>query len=390
MFTLLSYRALRSVFIACISMCFSISVGQASPLVVQDLAGRQITFEQLPERIILGDSRYLNALSVLLPNDPTANVIAMLSDLKNIDYGSYRAYQDKFPNINDIPIIGKTTAHSFSVETAITLKADLAIFSLDGHGPNARHGDIIAKLEKAGVQVIFIDFRRQPLENTPKSIRLLGQVLAQNHQAERFLDFYHKELVKVEAGLATLTDTQRVFIHSRVGVLSECCETMVSGMIADFVRHAGGDNIAASIVPGSAGIMSLEYLLTDQPDIYIATAVGSKGMPNESGETIEFPYVMLGAGTPKEDAQASLQSALEREKLQHLSAVQQGRAHAIWHGFYNSPLNVAAVQRIAKWLYPDIFADLDPEATLGRIFTDFQAIKLDGTYWVSIANSHYD
>lgn len=390
MFTLLSYRSLLTMLFASLSLCMSISLAQAKPFTVQDLAGREITFEQTPKRVILGDSRYLNALSVLLPQDPTANIAAMLSDLKYIDFGTYIAYRNKFPNIDSIPIIGKTTAHSFSVEKAIALGADLAIFSLDGHGPNARHGDIIAKLEKAGVRVVFIDFRKSPLANTPKSIRLLGQIFGKSSQADRFLDFYQQELDKVRTGLSAAKEKQRVFIHSRVGVLNECCETMVRGMMADFVDHAGGENIAKSIVPGSAGVMNLEYLLTNQPDVYIATAVGSKGMPNEAGEIVEHPYVMLGAGTPEADARISLRKALERENLQHLDAAEHGRAHAIWHGFYNSPLNVAAVQRIAKWLYPELFADLDPEATLARIFTEFQAIDQTGAYWVSITNDSHD
>jgi iron complex transport system substrate-binding protein len=99
---------------------------------------------------------------------------------------------------------------------------------------------------------------------------------------------------------------------------------------------------------------------------------------------------MLGAGTPEADARISLRKALQRENLQHLDAAEHGRANAIWHGFYNSPLNVAAVQRIAKWLYPKLFADLDPEATLARIFTEFQAIDQTGAYWVSVTNDSHD
>ena len=50
----------------------------------------------------------------------------------------------------------------------------------------------------------------------------------------------------------------------------------------------------------------------------------------------------------------------------------------------SSPLNVAAVQAIAKWLHPDLFADLDPEATLRTLYERFQAVPLSGVYWTGL------
>ncbi|WOD07050.1 hypothetical protein [Marinomonas sp. GJ51-6] len=101
-----------------------------------------MTFSKQPERIILGDSRYIHALSILNQNDPIKPVAAMLSKLQWVDYGSYMAYQKRFPSIADIPVIGRSSADSFSIESAIALNADLAIFSLDGHGskcPSFQH-----------------------------------------------------------------------------------------------------------------------------------------------------------------------------------------------------------------------------------------------------------
>lgn len=368
-----------------LSTLISTHATAAYPIQVTDIAGREVTLTKAPERVILGDSRYLNALSVIFPENPIQPVAAMLSNLKYIDFGTYNAYEAAFPKIRDIPIIGRTSVQSFSVESAITLGADLAIFSLDGHGPNARHSDIITTLEKAGVNVVFVDFRQDPLTNTLKSIHLLGEVFNRQERAQRFSDFYSHELNKVTQGLQALSNhpKQEVFIHSRVGVSSACCETMVRGMMASFVDAAGGHNIAKPIVPGAAGIINLEHLLTNQPDIYIATAVGSKGMPSEDN-TKELPYVMLGAGTPEDTALQSLKSALYRDNLQHLDAVKNGHAHAIWHGFYNSPLNIAAIQRIAKWLYPDTFTTLNPEKTLDRVFNEFQAIEQTGVYWITL------
>ncbi len=52
--------------------------------------------------------------------------------------------------------------------------------------------------------------------------------------------------------------------------------------------------------------------------------------------------------------------------------VKKGHAYAIWHLFYNSPFNVVAVQVMAKWLHPGLFADVDPRHTLQEIYRRFQ------------------
>lgn len=368
-----------------------ISFAAQTSFTVTDLAGREVTFTKQPERIILGDSRYLHALSILNQENPTQSIAAMLSKLEWVDYGSYVEYEKRFPNIADIPIIGRSSADSFSLESAIALNADLAIFSLDGHGPNARNANTIKVLEKAGIHVIFVDFRKEPLKNTPKSLKLLGKILGKEQEASQFLGFYQAELAKVTSKISQLSTEQknRVFIHGRVGVSSACCEAMARGMIADLVDAAGGDNIALSVVPGVSGMMNPEYLLEQQPDTYIATAVGSKGMPKEHPKD-ELPYVMLGAGVPNDFAEESLRQSLIRSNLTTLDAIKNKKVHALWHGFYNSPLNVVAVQVVAKWLYPDHFNKLNPSETLQKFFDEYQAIPLTGVYWTSLSKGAHE
>jgi iron complex transport system substrate-binding protein len=94
--------------------------------------------------------------------------------------------------------------------------------------------------------------------------------------------------------------------------------------------------------------------------------------------------VVLGADATPEAARASLARAVQRRGIAQLEAVRQGRAYAIWHHFYNSQFNVAAVQVFAKWLHPELFADLDPRATLQTLYTRFQPIPLEGVYWTAL------
>lgn len=345
---------------------------------VTDLAGRALTVPAKVERVLLGEGRFIPALAILERDAPLRRVVGMLGEFEKFDAAGYAQYRARFPAIDRVPRIGRTTADSFSVEQAIALKADLAIFGLEGHGPSPHDHATLARLEKAGVTVAFIDFRKDPIRNTPPSIALLGELLGRRAEAKAFVDFYQGELARVTERLAGL-QPPTVFIENRVGLSQECCATMSEGMMGRFVDLAGGSNIARGKIPGSHGILSLEYVLTRQPEVYIGTAIGAPGK-------VDGRHVQLGAGVDAPAARASLEAVLRRPGIRQLRAVRDGRAHAVWHHFYTSPFNVAAVQAIAKWLHPEHFADLDPERTLKTLYQRFQPVTLDGTYWVSLTD----
>ena len=69
-----------------------------------------------------------------------------------------------------------------------------------------------------------------------------------------------------------------------------------------------------------------------------------------------------------------------------LPAFRQGSVHALWLPVFAGPYNVLAVELIAKWVHPDLFADLAPQKTLDEI-NRFLAVPLQGTYWASLASS---
>ncbi|MBL1379086.1 ABC transporter substrate-binding protein [Zobellella iuensis] len=346
-----------------------------------DLAGRQVELPDQVTGIILGEGRYLPALAILEGDRLTARLAGIMPDFELADPAGYRQYAEAFPELEQVPRLGRGTADSFSIEQALGLGANLALFGLEGHGPTARDATLIGRLERAGVTVLFIDFRQDPLNHTLRSMELLGQALGREQQAREFTDFYRTELGRVKAGLARLGRDQApsVFLHSRVGLQDACCETMTNGMLGRFLTLLHGDNIAGERVPGVSGMYNLEYLLLEQPDIYIATAVGSTDtLDSHPG------IIALGAGVSAAQAEASLRHALAGSGLTQLDAVRQKRAYAIWHHFYNSPLNVVAVQAFARWLYPDTFAELDPRQTLATLYQRFQPIPLNGTYWIGL------
>lgn len=342
---------------------------------VTDLAGRTIALPVDSGRILLGEGRLLRALAIL-GKLPVERVVGMMSDFERLDPAGYAQYRAVFPGLDRVVRVGRTTGASFSVEQAIALAPQVAIFELGGHGPAATDHTLIEQLERAGITVVFVDFSREPLVNTTRSMAVLGAVLGHEEKAREFIDIYTAEMARIAERPAD-GRVSSAFIEARVGLSDECCPTMANGMMGRFVERAAGVNVASDLIPGSYGVLSIEYLLERQPEVYIGTAIGAM----ESAATHPM-RIVLGAGVDADTARASLRRALARPGIAELSAVKHGHAHALWHHFTHSPFNVVAVQVIAKWLYPARYANLDPEQTLRTLYERFQPVPLSGIYWI--------
>ena len=359
---------------------FAPSAKAGEKITVTDLAGRTVELNAPVKTMILGEGRFLPILAMLDRADPVGRIVGMMADFKKFDPAGYAQYLKAFPKLKDVPQIGHASAESFSLEKSISVKPDVAVFGLgSGHGPGARHKATLNRLKDAGVPVVVVDFRFEPVVNTPKSLALLGKIMGREKEAQAFNEFYARELKRVKDGLKGVEKKPSVFMEIHVGGREDCCATMSNGMMGRFIEIAGGTNIALGKVPGAYGLLNPEYLLVTQPDIYLGTAIGAAGA--------NYPKpgrIILGPSADEETARTTLLQATGRRAISGLTAIKKRRAFAIWHNFYNTPLNVAAIQALAKWFHPDRFRDLNPRKTLQTIFEKFQPVPLEGAYWVGL------
>ena len=296
---------------------------------VVDLAGRSVVIPHQVDRVILGEGKYLPVLAILDRTDPLKRVAGMMNEFQQYDPLEYDQYLARFPALATIPRLGATSPDSFSVERAIAVHPQVAIFGLAGDGPGPGQTALIQQLQAAGIAVVFVDFLRDPLMNTSRSMTLLGRILGREVEAKQFTDYYKAQLKIVSDRLAgTELDKPSVFLESGVNFSGSCCATMVNGMMGKFVDWAGGTNIAQGLVPGVSGTVSLEYLLSHQPDVYILTAIG-----NADTVALYPERVALGAEVTPQVARSSLARSLERPGIADLTAVKEGRAFAVWHNF---------------------------------------------------------
>lgn len=354
------------------------SVAMAEPVTLTDLAGRSVTIETPVERAILGEGRMLYGLTALLPDGAVDNVVGWRDDMKQFDPRTFEAYSALFPKLDQIAEVGRVNDGSFSVEQAIALDADVVLLPLDVYRA-AIDGNVLDQLEGAGIPAVFVDFRERPLDNTVPSTLLLGRVFGEEERAQEVVDFYLAAMNQVYGPLAGFKgERPRVFLERGAGYDDHCCNTWGSESFGLMVERAGGINVGSEFLPGATGTLNPEQVRVSDPDVVIYTAADwSKANPMFAG----IPH---GAGAEPALVQERLRGMTERPAYVGVKAVEEGRVHSLWHQFYNSPYNFAAFQAIAKWTHPELFADLDPDATFAAFHERFLPIPYDGGYFASL------
>jgi iron complex transport system substrate-binding protein len=350
---------------------------------VTDVANRQVSLEKSPERIVLGQSRTAFSTMFLNKEDPLDKIVAWAGDLEKNAPDAYKHLVEKFPKAEKMPTIGAMQKGDLSVEEVVKHKPDLMIISLDQYKTGKSNG-ITDQLDKADVAYMVVDFRVNPLENTTKSVELLGAAFDQEENAKKFIDYYNdktESVISTAQKAAKGGEKPNTFLWRAAG-LKTCCATFAESNLAEFITETGGTNLADGKISGEEGELSPEQILKDQPEQVFAT--GGTWADQEPADDVEVSFVPLGYDTDEKTAQKGLKQLLKQPGFSELQAGKNQGLHAIYHQFYDSPYNFVAVEAFAKWQHPDKFADLDPNEEFKKFHKQFMPFQSDGTFAVSI------
>lgn len=350
----------------------------ADAITITDIAGRQVTLSAPAERVILGEGRQIYLLGLLEPEDPFAHVVGWREDFSQADPDNYARYAERFPEIEAIPTFGGFKDGTFDVEQAAALNPDVVLMNIEAKAAteDAAYDEKLAQL---GIPIIYVDFREDPIENTIPSMRIIGQIMDDEEAAEAFIEFAESQLARVTDVLAEANpERPSVFIDRAGGYSDECCMSFGPANFGEYVTLAGGTNIAEGIIPNSFGNLNPEQIIAANPDHVVVTG------GNWDAYVPGGAWVDMGPGADMQRARTKLTALTKRTAMTGIDAVESANFHAIWHQFYNSPYYFVAVQQLAKWLHPELFTDLDPNATMQELHEHFLPIDYEPGYWISL------
>lgn len=344
-----------------------------APIVITDVTGRTVTLPHPATRILLAEGRQILGLSLIHPA-PVSLLAGWLGDFRRNDVESYALYKQKFPEIDDVPILGMGNDGSLSVEKAIAIHPDVAVLGV-AFAPGGRDNDVTRQLEAAGIPVVFTDFFVNPFDNTLPSMRILGRVTGRDQQAEDYVAFYEMHMKRIADRLAAVKTPRPSVLFETHASVTECCHAPGAGNIGRFIAFAGGDSISAPVSPGPTAQLGLEYVISKDPEIYVGT--GGAHLRATGG-------LVIGPGFDAAAIQTRLVAVVARPGFSGIRAVRDGKVHGLFHNIMSTPLNLLATEALARWVNPAAMKDIDPSATMAEINTRFLALPLTGIYWIDL------
>ncbi|WP_208983765.1 ABC transporter substrate-binding protein [Pannonibacter carbonis] len=367
-------------FAAAVSLALIAETAVSGELVkIKDITGREVEVSIPVDRVILGEGRQIYFTAALDTEKPFGRVVGWRDDFKKADLDGYNAYLEKFPEMATIPTFGGMKDGTFDIEQAVALKPDVIIMNTEAKSATEEAG-YIEKLAKVGIPLVYIDFREKPMQNTDASMRIIGKLFGNEARAEEFVAFRQEQMAAVTDRLAKAGDLKKpvVFMERAGGYSDDCCMSFGNENFGKMVDLAGGINMAAEFIPGTFGTVNPEQIIASNPDQVIIT--GSNWELFVPGGK----WVGVGPGADPVRAKEKLAVLTERPAFTGIKAVKDQNVHAIWHQFYNSPYQFIAVQQIAKWLHPELFQDVDVDATFKELHTRFLPVEYRPGYFVSL------
>lgn len=345
----------------------------ANGIQVTDVAGRTVTFDKLPERIILGEGRGVFATSVIDNEKPLDKVVAMGDDIKTAAPSFYEKLVATHPEFKDVPTIGSVAKGDVSVESLLALHPDVVMITMD-HYKAAKDTVILDKMDAAGLKYVVTDFRIHPMQNTTKSVEVYGQILGKPEKAKEFTDDWNATIQDVKQKTEN-KDKPKVFAW-RAGGYADCCAGVKNANIGEFVNVAGGNNIGDTLLDTEMGTVTPEKLIEQQPEKILVT--GGSWAPKKDKKVTHVP---MGYSAERSDAEKGVAGLTSIPGMDKVDALTNGNTLAMWHQFYDSPLNFIAIQAIAKWLHPQEFTDVDISRNWQRAHEKYVPFAASGTFF---------
>lgn len=268
------------------------------PVTVTDDAGRDVTVDAKPERIV----------SLAPANTEILYGLGALDRVVGVT-----TYDDYPPEVATLEKVGDFVGPN--LEAIAALQPDLVLVT------TGVQADIISQIEALGATVIAID--PQSLEALYTSIGTVGTAIGEPARADEVVSEMKRELAAIQEAIDAAP--VRCFIE----IAQDPLFTAGSGtLLNDLIDQAGGENVV--VQEGYVGY-SVEQLLTDDPEVYLAT-LGSMSDPSDLAE---------------------------RPGYSTLSAVKNGRVAVLEDNLVSrpGPRIIQGVRQIAAALHPEAFGN---------------------------------
>ena len=314
-----------------------IIVGKEKEITLVDSDKRIVTVKKPVERVITIHTTSTEAVRMLGAKDKIVGVCAI-----TVNRGEY------FPDISKLPSVGSVHGvGGLDIEAILNLKPDVVF-----QGSLGRAAELDEKLPDS-IAVVGLSLHH-PVD-FDEDIMRYGYILDKKDEATHYIDDFHDKYIDlIKARTEGLSEEERQKFYLEWG--NPYRTYAGNSYDQQKIDIAGGRNIFADI-PGLGSInVDPEEVVMRNPDIIVQKQSAKKG-----------GYYCID----DESAEAARDAIMSRPELANVDAVKNGRVYIIESRITIGPAYPTCIAYYAKWLYPELFEDLDPQAIHQEFIDEF-------------------
>lgn len=256
------------VFFALALLSASLFAGQAcADRTLTDQLGREVTLPDHVTRAVVLQHQTLNLLVQLNAAD---DVVGVMSSWKKQLGPQFARFM---PTIEKLPMPGDLT--QVNIESLLALHPQVVFVA--NYAPQA----MIQQIQSAGIPVVAVSLRQDAVgekdkmnptmadeeqaynEGLKQGIRLIGQVVGRQAQAEALIQYTFSARTLANSPVADIPENERVRVYMANPDLNTYGSGKYTGLM---MKHAGALNVAAASVKGARQV-SLEQVLQWDPQV---------------------------------------------------------------------------------------------------------------------------
>ena len=331
----------------------------AKTITIVDSNGTEVIIDLPVERVIPVNRQVAEALVILDAGD---RVVAT---------GDTTIENNPYLGFGELPDVGQTG--ELNLELILSLEPDVVFAHTN------RDVDILEEtLEPAGIKVVRVDYYRAG--RTKDELRLLGTIMQAEEQAEAFITWREEIEAVRDERLVEIPEDERIdvmalsvgFLNSQGGyrIFPSLAADGTLGVGEAYATLLSGGVDAASDIewpPDQAGTTVLvdeEYVLQNNPSVVTLHGTWLGGYDAEDDS--QFREVMT--------------NIVDTTSLPLLQAAQDKAVYIFHTDYLGASRRFIGTLQLAKYLYPDLFEDVDPEAYHRAYFEEWLDAPYQGVW----------
>ena len=309
------------------------------PVTVKDMAGREVTIEKQPERIVSG--YYISSSACI--------ALGLTDKMVGIEDKSAKRpiYKLAAPALIDLPNVG--SAKAFDLEACIATEPDLVILPM-------KQKDIAQTLQEMGIATLLV--LPESHEQLIEMFTLIGTATNTVEQAEKLISYYNTKLSAVTELTRDIPDDEKpvVYLGSTGDILRTAPRERYQ---ASLITTAGGKN-AGDVLEGSSWTdVDNETFLTMNPDIIV------------------IPTDNFAVSSPDYTAE----DVMNNPTFSDVTAVKNGAVYQMPVGYeaWDSPVpsGILGTLWMLKTLHPELYPAEQFAADVNEFYTVFYGFSVN-------------